>query len=54
MVGRRHAQDAGKSWRKWSDPEIEYAPIWRRYPWGFWAFCAAVGALAGVWLSAVR
>jgi hypothetical protein len=44
---RRYAGDAGASWRKWQGPQIEYAPFWRRYPFGFWAFCIAVGLLAG-------
>ena len=45
---RRYAQDAGPSWRKWGEPVIRYAPFWRRYPFGFWAFCVAAGVIGGL------
>jgi hypothetical protein len=49
---RRYAGDAGPSWRKFGDPEIHYAPIWRRYPFGFWAFCTLAGIVAGLFVAA--
>lgn len=51
---RRYAQDAGPSWRKWGGPEIHYAPFWRRYPFGFWTFCATLGALAAVMAEVIH
>ena len=53
-MNRRYAQDAGPSWRKFGEPRIEYAPIHRRYPWGFWAFCAVLGAMGGGLLAVLR
>lgn len=51
---RRYAGDAGPSWRKWGEPNIVYGPFWRRYPFGFWAFCGVAGILGGLLAVAFR
>ena len=45
---RRHATDAGYSWRKWGEPLIRYAPHRRLRAVLFWLVCIDAGALAAL------
>lgn len=52
---RRHAQDAGLSWRKWGDP-LMYGKVEPDYSRRgrvllFWLFCIDAGSLAGLVLA---
>ena len=46
-ITRRHAQEAGRSWRKWGDPIVQARPR-RLRAVVFWLLCIDLGALAGL------